>query len=335
MAKNNRCIRVAAAATLVALSLVTEAAFAVYEIEPNDTIDTPQPLVIGSGGTVEVSGALGSLSGALVNDFDFYSFEAKEGDVITVDIDGGQKPDGSTSRSVDTYIYIFGPCSASFKCAENDDADAVDPGSVSTVDSQIVNFRVEKTGTYIVAVTDFLRQLDEFGRPTSSSLGEFSNGSYTLIISGVSGTAVPPTQQISIDIKPWIRTIAPINPKSRDPIPVALLSSAEFNALEVDRSSLTFGAEGTEASFVRCGKEGRDVNGDGRPDLVCLFDNQVAGFEPGDLEGIVKGTNAGRPFEGRGRLKVVAEKRRNWRHGHGRHWHHHEQEHEHEHSARR
>ena len=52
------------------------------------------------------------------------------------------------------------------------------------------------------------------------------------------------------------------------------------------------------------------VNADDKLDLVCHFDTQAAGFEPGDLEGIVKGSlKDGRRFEGRGLLKVVPVKR--------------------------
>ena len=84
---------------------------------------------------------------------------------------------------------------------------------------------------------------------------------------------------------------------------------AEFDARAVDPESLTFGASGNEASLTRCNLSGEDVNGDGRVDVVCHFENQAAGFARGNLEGILKGrTAAGRLFEGRGLLKVVPAK---------------------------
>jgi hypothetical protein len=86
---------------------------------------------------------------------------------------------------------------------------------------------------------------------------------------------------------------------------VAVLSSRDFNAMKVDRASLTFGAEGNEHSLYRCHGEGIDVNRDGRKDLVCRFDNRAAGFDVGDLEGVLKGTVEGSSFEGRAPLKVV------------------------------
>jgi hypothetical protein len=80
--------------------------------------------------------------------------------------------------------------------------------------------------------------------------------------------------------------------------------------MNVDTQSPTFGATGAEMSLSHCGRSGEDVNGDGRLDLVCHFENQKAGFEKGDLEGIVRGKMKwGSSFEGRGLLKVVPEKR--------------------------
>ena len=117
-------------------------------------------------------------------------------------------------------------------------------------------------------------------------------------------------QYINIEVKPGSREIAPINPKAKGTIPVALLSNAQFNALQVDQKSLRFGSTGTEASLVRCNPGGTDVNGDGRPDLICHFDNQAAKFQIGDQSGFVTGTSSTGPFQGRGWLKVLAGKKR-------------------------
>lgn len=54
---------------------------------------------------------------------------------------------------------------------------------------------------------------------------------------------------------------------------VAILSTTEFDAVTlVDQATLTFGATGTEPSWIRCGGSPEDVNDDGLADLVCLFD---------------------------------------------------------------
>jgi hypothetical protein len=303
--------RSAVMAVFLAASVASDAAFAILEIEPNNTITTAQHLVIGSGGSVEVNGSLGAVvsSVSATVDVDFYSFDGREGDMVTVDIDGGIKPAGSALRSVDTILAVFGPGPTFTKLCENDDGGfPLDPGSISPFDARIDNppCRLPVTGTYTVAVSSWPNFIRSGGLSTVTGLNGKSNGSYTLIISGVT----PAVQQINIEIKPGSGEFAPVNPKAKGSIPVALLSSAQFNALEVDYPSLRFGATGNEISWVRCDKDGTDVDGDGRLDLVCHFDNQAAGFDAGDLSGIVRGKTAdGRPFEGRGLLKVVPGKR--------------------------
>jgi hypothetical protein len=280
-------------------------ALAVNEVEPNGPISAAQALSIGSNGMAIVDGVVGVTSGAAENDVDFYSFQGTAGDVVMVDIDGGMKAPGA-GRSVDTFIAIFGPGPAFKKLRENDDAGSpLDEGSIHRHDSRIVLFRLSETATYTVGVSSFPRTFRDGGVLSSSSLSGDSNGSYRLIISGVT----PRLQQINIDIKPGNDEPAPINPKARGVIPVALLGSAEFDALTVDPESLTFGPTGNEKSLRRCHMQGEDVNGDGRPDVVCQFENQEARFSRGDLEGTVRGkTSAGREFEGRAPLKVVPEK---------------------------
>jgi len=302
-------VRLAVVAAFLAASGMSNVALAVYEVEPNDDINASQRITVTKDGTAEITGALGNLTGPIVADLDFYSFEASAGDVLTIDIDGGMKASGSGVRSVDTYLAIFGPGPAFEKLRENDDIDrgvTLDAGSLSRFDALIQNFHVDKTGVYTVAVSSFPRTLRSGGVLDNTTLNANSNGSYTLLISGVT----PPVQQINIEVKPGRNERAPVNPNAKGSLPVVLLSSAEFNPLEVDQESLTFGAVGNEPSLLRCNKEGPDVNGDGRPDLLCHFDNQVTGFEQGDLEGIVMGrTTAGKQFEGHGPIKTVPGKR--------------------------
>jgi len=270
----------------------------INESEPNSTITYAQK-IDASSGNVAVSAVLGNLSGSIANDTDFYEFYGMEGDVVTLDIDGAM---GGT-RSFDSYIAIFGPGPAFEVLRSNDDAFPIDEGSISRYDSRLENFVIPASGYYVVGVTAYDRQFRNGGNLTTGKT--FGNGDYKLVITGVT----PQVQQISIEIKPGNDEIAPINPRSKGKIPVALLSSSKFDAMNVDVSSLTFGATGDESSLSHCGQSGEDVNGDGRLDLVCHFENQSAGFEKGDLEGIVRGKMRwGTRIEGRGFLKVVAEK---------------------------
>jgi hypothetical protein len=246
------------------------------------------------------------VSGPAVQDVDFYAFWGKAGDTIEVDIDGGM----GGLRNVDTWVGIFGPGWQYVLRASNDDAPgALDPGSISRFDSRIPNFTLDADGVWTIGVSSFPRRLTHGGAYVSTTLGTNSNGDYSLTISGVT----PLVQQVIIDVKPGSGDVAPVNLKARGTIPVALLSSEEFNALDVkvDVKTLTFGRIGTEESLRKCGKGGEDVNRDGRPDLVCHFENQAAAFTEDDDRAMLRGiTNAGTPFEGYGMLKVIPVKRR-------------------------
>ena len=94
----------------------------------------------------------------------------------------------------------------------------------------------------------------------------------------------------------------------RDPITVVILSMADFDATTVDPNSLTFGKNGDEKSLFRCRKNGKDINRDGRIDLVCYFKPDVAGFQPGHMNGVLRGKikSSGQQIEGSGALKIFS-----------------------------
>ena len=289
-------------ATSVLVAWVTPAyAGSLVEYEPNHPIDSPQ-YVVSSTSEAQIDGELKLWNQE--HDLDFYSFYAKAGDVLTLDIDGGY----GVGTSVDTVIALFGTGPGYPMLRINDDGDGLDPGSVHRFDSRIDNFLVPETGVYVVGVSSyprFFRDGGEVWNPTS-----FKGGDYELVLTGI----MPSTKQITINIKPGRRSddSVPLNPRSRGKIPVAILSSPDFNPLSVDVESLRFGATGTENSLFKCNSRGADVNGDGRLDLICHFNNQDADFEPGDLEGILTGRlndSSQTAIEGRGWLKVKPEKR--------------------------
>lgn len=303
--------------TLLMLVLaVPGGALAVSEAETNHPASAAQMLDIGdvvadgvstTGAIVE--GAIGALSGTAVLDLDFYTFEGKAGDVVTIDIDRGW--DGL--RRVDSIIGLFGPGPSYPLLMRNDDWNPTDPGSVRfssttaslvTRDSRIESFRLPADGTYTVGVSAYPRNWLAGAVVTSNTLGSNANGDYTLVISGVT----PSTLQISIDIKPGSGDLAPINPKSKGKVPVALLGARDFSVDEVDTRTLTFGHSGDESSLFKCGTPS-DLNGDLFPDMVCHFENDVAHWDSSDEQGILRGRlTSGKKFEGRGWLKVVPVK---------------------------
>jgi hypothetical protein len=294
-------------AIAAAFAAASGLAFAVDELEPNASIATAQRLQVVPGVSLEVKGVMGNAIGIVVADVDFYVFEGREKDKVTIDIDGGMKRQFG-GRSVDTIVAIFGPGGTLLD--QNTDAGfPVDPGSAEApngqFDARIDNFVLPATGAYTIGVSSYPRTFQNGGTLSENTLSSTANGTYTLVISLERSML-----QINIDIKPGTDgEPSPINPKSKGNTPVALLSSLEFDTADVDQQSLRFGARGDESSLLRCNKGYTDVNADGKPDLLCHFDTQTAGFAPGDAKGIVTGSlKDGRQFEGHDVIKIVPVK---------------------------
>ena len=147
--------------------------------------------------------------------------------------------------------------------------------------AELLSQNLPQTPTLAAAVTDLIDSL--------------------VVLSEVAATTIP----TRLDIRPGDNPNS-INPRSRGTIPVAILSTADFDApFQVDESSLTFGSIGNEDSLDFCaGSE--DVNTDGLLDLVCHFDTQATGFQPGDTAGILMGkTIDGTPIQGGDAVRIV------------------------------
>jgi hypothetical protein len=106
----------------------------------------------------------------------------------------------------------------------------------------------------------------------------------------------PATLRVTIDIKPGDEPTT-MDPRSRGMLPVALLSSAEFDAVAIDTTTVRFGATGKEATAVRSMQE--DVNRDGRVDTMFLFRMPETGIACGHTSASMTGvTRSGTAFEG-------------------------------------
>ena len=286
---------------VAAVLVITQQTIAaeILEQERNDPVTIAQFIVPGMQG-FELAGVLGNLEGALVEDVDFFRFYGQVGDVVTLDIDSGI----GGQRSINTILAVFGDAPGHRMLRMNDDGFPIDEGSIHRYDARIDNFVLPWSGVYYVGVSHYPRYFRDGGVTTS---GAPENGDYRLVISGVRSSVV----HINISVKPGKNDVAPLNPNSWGHVPVALLSSDNFNPKDVDVTSLTFGHDGSEDSLEKCNNPSADINQDGKEDLVCHFDNQLAAFRKGDLEGVLKGSmNDGTTIEGRGLLKVVPEKAR-------------------------
>jgi hypothetical protein len=134
----------------------------------------------------------------------------------------------------------------------------------------------------------------------------FTAGSYTITLTGAEFTPPMPSA-ISVDIKPGSSPNS-IDPHSEGLLPVAVLTTDDFDATTVDPATVRFGATGTEAAAVQAELE--DVDRDGHPDLILHFKIQVTGIVCGDTFGFVSGaTFSGQAVKGSDSINTVGCKR--------------------------
>jgi hypothetical protein len=131
----------------------------------------------------------------------------------------------------------------------------------------------------------------------------------------ITGTIVPitppdPTVGVQIDIKPGSDS-NPIHPSGRGNLPVAILGSETFDAMDVNVTTLALGPDAAAPSHDLT-KPGlfadhlRDVNDDGFTDLVSHYRTQETGISPDDAEACITGDLLdGTPFEGCDTISVV------------------------------
>jgi hypothetical protein len=112
-----------------------------------------------------------------------------------------------------------------------------------------------------------------------------------------------PELSADIDIRPGTR-LNLFNPKSRGYIRVAILTTREFDATEVNARTVHFGATGTEAASVHTVLT--DVDRDGDIDMVVHVRNQETRIPCGASFAVLKGqTVSGEAFRGQGRIRTV------------------------------
>jgi hypothetical protein len=108
---------------------------------------------------------------------------------------------------------------------------------------------------------------------------------------------------VTIDVKPGSDPNT-INPLSKGVIPVAILSIGNFDATQVDASSVEFGPNGAKETHGQGHVE--DVDGDGVPDMMLHFKTQETGIQCGDTEATLTGeTFGGEKFMGTDSIQTV------------------------------
>ena len=117
---------------------------------------------------------------------------------------------------------------------------------------------------------------------------------------------LPPIVQAIIDIKPGSYPNS-INPNSKGVIPVAILTTEDFDATNIDPQSVEFGPNGaTETHGIG---HIEDSDNDGDNDLVLHFRTQETGISEGDTEACLTGqTYNGETIQGCDAIKTVEKK---------------------------
>lgn len=115
--------------------------------------------------------------------------------------------------------------------------------------------------------------------------------------------ALPPIEvEVEIDIKPGSDPNS-INLNSKGVVPVVVISTDNFDANDVDPTTVEFAG----ASPVRWAME--DVDGDGDMDLLFHFKTQELNLEENSTEATLTGeTYGGNPIEGTDTVNIVPKK---------------------------
>jgi hypothetical protein len=111
------------------------------------------------------------------------------------------------------------------------------------------------------------------------------------------------TETVEVDIKPGSFPNS-INPRNEGVIPVAILTTPEFDASEVDASTCRFGPTGTEAAAQHWAL--KDVDADGDIDLVLQFPTRSTALPCGAASAKLTGsTFAGQSIQGVDSVRTV------------------------------
>jgi hypothetical protein len=150
-----------------------------------------------------------------------------------------------------------------------------------------------------VYTTGFLQGTADFD-PGADVYNLTSEGIWDIFICKLAHDAV--IQYIQIDIKPGSYP-NPINLGSKGVVPVAVLTTAEFDASDLDPASVLF-AGAPPLRWVQ-----QDVDWDGDMDLLFHFDTLVLDLNTGSTEAVLTGaTFGGLSVEGRDLVMIVPVK---------------------------
>jgi hypothetical protein len=141
-----------------------------------------------------------------------------------------------------------------------------------------------------VSLSSFVWRLsDQANQALQAFIDQHGASSVYMSISlqGTSVDVFSSVQAVAMDIKPG-DVPNTLNSRSHGVIPVAILTTEQFDATSVDVSSLRFGATGKEATAVRAVFD--DVDDDGDTDLLVFFRSGDTGIGCETLFTYISGT---------------------------------------------
>jgi hypothetical protein len=141
---------------------------------------------------------------------------------------------------------------------------------------------------------------DSQTQPVIALAYDVSDRTPALVVAGVSQIVVyrqqpdnAAVEACAIDIRPGNETNrVNCNPRARGLIPVAILTSADFDATAVDQSTVRFGpgqAADVQSPHFGVQRHEKDVDGDGDLDLLFRFRTADTGIQCGDTEATLTG----------------------------------------------
>jgi YVTN family beta-propeller protein len=218
---------------------------------------------------------------------------------ISFDSGGTNPNNGVLDIAIDPqgrYAYVLGFDTVNIIDLATDTLKATVPIGI-----QLSDVAIDSTGAFVYVTTLYqdaeLIPLNEIVKIETDS---FTIQKRFIIGGLLVGLAVGPSgTQVEIDIKPGSDPNS-INLKSKGVVPVAILTTPEFDASTVDPTTVKF----ADASPIKWAI--RDVDNDGDMDMLLHFNTQELNLDANSTEGTLSGmTSDGTPFSGTDSVRIV------------------------------
>lgn len=158
-----------------------------------------------------------------------------------------------------------------------------------------MTFRIERTSDTVVLSIPELGTSQSFDLSLLTGALDSGHIFFGNSLPGATFTSLTVTtsggvHEIALDIKPGSDR-NPVNLKGKGVIPVAILTTDDFDATTVDPATVRFGPGEAQEAHARGHIE--DVDGDGHDDLVLHFKTKDSGIQAGDAEAGITGMTFG------------------------------------------